>query len=428
MMVRIAVDTGPGNGFVGELRKGRLRYELRRGGRVIAGGQFDLGRMLRAGILAVAALCLVSVLPPQPIPATAVSQPDAYVHVVPDALPAVPAVGALASLDSPVYEMGEHETLRRIADAIRVSVGCLEALNPGAAIEAGARLRLPKAGCEVVVFTAAGGERLADLADFWSAARVADRLGLSVETAMESAPLARTRDYSAWLTTGSPLRPVTLAGLVRDNAIPAGRPLFPGQVVYVQLTRPPSEVQVRLLDGSELYYAANMGLPVVGVLSQSYGGSGGTHRGIDIAAPLGTAIMCPRAGVVLFCGVDEDELALGNHIDLVHEFSPEALAYMATRFGVDDYADLSDADRRECLAGLQAMRAEGVRVSMLESLYGHIGGAAFGVSEGSIVGAWTRLARVGNNGNSTGSHLHWGVLVAEQSVPPLWFVPRAGGG
>ena len=42
------------------------------------------------------------------------------------------------------------------------------------------------------------------------------------------------------------------------------------------------------------------------------------------------------------------------------------------------------------------------------------------------VAAGARLARVGDNGRSTGSHLHLGLLVSEVSVPPMWFVVRAG--
>ena len=414
-MTRVIVETTHRDRVV--LEFGRLvRYEIRVGDRVVAGRQFRLSRILSAVILSVAAFVLISALPP--IPVTAERQPDAYVRVFPVPQPAVPSVAALTFS---TYEVGEGETLARIAYANRVSVATLAALNPGVVVEAEVELRLPRPGQEVVVYTATGGERLSDLADFWCQSRVATLYGEG-PTVTEAALLAKTRDYAAFLAPGSALHPVTLAGLVEDNAIPADRPLAAGQTVYVRLTRPPSEVHVKLSDGSWLYYGANMGLPVVGVLSQSYGGSSGQHRGVDIAAPLDASIVAPRSGVVLWAGWDEAEDAMGVHAHLVHEWSPEALAYIRDRFGVDDYAALGDDDRRECLAGLQAMRTEGVRVSMLESVYGHIGGLAFGVSEGSIVAAGARLARVGDNGRSTGSHLHLAVLVSEVSVPPMWFV------
>ena len=392
-MVRITYETGPGNGFVGEFRKGRLRCEFRRGGRIIAGGQFDLGRMLRAGVLVVAALCLVSLLPPQPFPATA-SQPDSYItHVVPVRLPTVPA---LAALDfSARYEVGKHETLRQIAYTNRVSVGCLEALNPGVTVEAEAKLRLPRPGCEVAVYVATGGERLADLAAYWHEGRVDAYLGQDGPDAPTAELLMETATLKAFLYRGNPRREVTLRALVEDNAISPSRPLRTGQVVYLQLTKPANEIQLYdKVAGTRSYVGCDMGLPVVGVLSQSYGGtSGRQHRAIDIAAPLGSPITATRDGVVVEVGWGGD---LGVFIRMVHLAAPDG-------------------------------------TPILESIYGHVDGYSTAVGE-VVPGVGTRVRQgdiigyVGNNGRSTGSHTHLAVRLYGVLMPPLWFMAEVGGG
>ncbi len=425
--MRIALELGPrwGLGFEAFGKYGRTWLTVF--GKRFTGRQFHLTPLLVALDLFILAFALHAWFGPANTACMA-GQPD-----LAPGKPAPPPYYSLAVPDTPAlgfgeYEVGERESLAQIAYADKVSVACLEALNPGVAVEPGARLVIPKPGCEVVVYRAHGGESLSDLADFWSRERVAHYLGVGGSQDMAAKVLMRARDMTAVLVTQDPCRTVTVERLAADNAIPPTQPLAPGQVVYIQVAAPASEVEVKYRDGSRNYIGCNLGLPVAGRFSQSYGGVSGKHGAIDISAPLGTQITCPRDGVVLFLGVDDREKAtLGNHVHLVHRWSPEALAYMLATFGTDDYAALPDGARREFIAHVEAMRERGVRISSLETVYGHVTEGAFGVGKGSIVRAGQKLATVGDNGHSTGPHVHWAVLVDEVPLPPLWFVAGVEG-
>lgn len=94
----------------------------------------------------------------------------------------------------------------------------------------------------------------------------------------------------------------------------------------------------------------------------SPGGIGSTnHKGIDIAAPIGTGVIAPVSGTVIYAG---QASGYGNYIKLRGD----------------------DGNIYE---------------------FGHLN--SIGVSKGSTVNAGYGIGTVGNTGNSTGPHLHFGV-------------------
>lgn len=98
-----------------------------------------------------------------------------------------------------------------------------------------------------------------------------------------------------------------------------------------------------------------------------------THLGIDISAPLGTKIIAPGDGIVIFAGL---RAGYGNMIVIDHKFG------MTTRYG--------------------HLQRIGVQVGQ------H-------VSRGEIIGY------VGVSGRSTGPHLHYEVWQYDHNVNPLRF-------
>ena len=96
------------------------------------------------------------------------------------------------------------------------------------------------------------------------------------------------------------------------------------------------------------------------------------HQGVDYACPIGTPVRACAAGLMRL-GHD-DEWGYGIHALVDH--------------------------------------LNGVR-----SLYGHLSEILF--KDGEHVSAGTTIARSGNTGNSTGPHLHWGLLTAyDYPIPP----------
>lgn len=94
----------------------------------------------------------------------------------------------------------------------------------------------------------------------------------------------------------------------------------------------------------------------------SPGGIGSTnHRGIDLAAPLGTGVFAPIGGEVLRAGVNG---------------------------GYGNYVEIKGADGNT-------------------HLFGHLN--SINVSKGDVIGAGGLLGTVGSTGTSTGNHLHYGV-------------------
>lgn len=101
------------------------------------------------------------------------------------------------------------------------------------------------------------------------------------------------------------------------------------------------------------------------------------HRGVDIAAPMGTPVVNPADGVV--CLVANDMVLMGNTLMVDH--------------------------------GL------GVR-----SIFIHLNRIL--VKYGDHVAQGDLIARVGQSGRATGPHLHWGIFVGTVAIDPLRVVKK----
>ncbi len=105
-----------------------------------------------------------------------------------------------------------------------------------------------------------------------------------------------------------------------------------------------------------------------------------THEGVDISAPLGTKVVAPADGIVIFAG---QRAGYGNMIVIDHKFG------MTTRYGHLQRMDVQVGEH---------------------------------VTRGDIIG------RVGMSGRSTGPHLHYEVWQFNHNVNPASFFldPRSG--
>ncbi len=116
--------------------------------------------------------------------------------------------------------------------------------------------------------------------------------------------------------------------------------------------------------------------PVTGVYGSSRqfdGAERSWHKGLDYAAPTGTPVVAPAAGVVRLA---RPTFMSGNLLMLDHGAN-------------------------------------------LNSLYAHLN--TMDVKVGQVVQAGTRLGTVGTTGRSSGPHLHWGLYVGAVAIDPqLW--------
>lgn len=119
-------------------------------------------------------------------------------------------------------------------------------------------------------------------------------------------------------------------------------------------------------------------VPARGTFTSGYGGRWGTfHRGIDIAAPIGSPIYAVADGTVINAGPAQ---GFGLWVRIRHNDGTV-------------------------------------------SVYGHV--YSFSVSVGEKVHAGQQIARIGNRGDSTGPHLHFEILVHGRHVDPLpWLAQR----
>lgn len=122
--------------------------------------------------------------------------------------------------------------------------------------------------------------------------------------------------------------------------------------------------------------------PAFGRISGVYGSQrvlGGEprdpHAGVDIAAPTGTAVVAPQAGIVRLAGSFSLE---GNMIILDHGHG-------------------------------------------LTTAYLHL--ARMAVAEGDVVAAGQEIGAIGTTGRSTGPHLHWAMSLGELRLDPQTVVP-----
>lgn len=120
-------------------------------------------------------------------------------------------------------------------------------------------------------------------------------------------------------------------------------------------------------------------LPAVGRFTSGYGARwGATHQGVDIAAPIGAPIRAVMDGTVVNAGP-------------------------ASGFGQWVVLEHSNGER---------------------SVYGHV--SSFNVSVGQQVAAGDVIAAVGNEGQSTGPHLHFEIKPDGSTPvdPQPWFAER----
>lgn len=135
-------------------------------------------------------------------------------------------------------------------------------------------------------------------------------------------------------------------------------------------------------ENSLSYWASSPSLwPVKGWLTSGFGyryspwgGRVKMHKGIDIAAPIGTNIMAPSDGVVVFSG---GKGGYGNTVIIDHGYG-------------------------------------------IKTLFGHT--SQLFVSEGEEVRRGEKIAAVGSTGSSTGPHLHYEVHVDGIPTDPMNYI------
>jgi murein DD-endopeptidase MepM/ murein hydrolase activator NlpD len=147
------------------------------------------------------------------------------------------------------------------------------------------------------------------------------------------------------------------------------------------LTEKSSRLETFYHDQHQLLASTPSIWPVRGYLSASFGnridpftGQRDFHPGIDVSAPIGTKVMAPADGVVVFCG---QKNGYGNHMVIDHGYG------VVTR-------------------------------------YGHLDG--FNVRPGQRVRRGQVIAFVGSTGRSTAPHLHYEVWVYDQMRNPIQYI------
>ena len=120
-------------------------------------------------------------------------------------------------------------------------------------------------------------------------------------------------------------------------------------------------------------------IPVKGRISGVYGSQRvlnskprSTHKGIDIAAPIGTEIIAPSNGKIIL--KEEDMFFTGKTVILDHGMG-------------------------------------------LISIFAHLN--KIDVSLGQYINEGEKIGEVGMTGRATGPHLHWGIYLERISVDPM---------
>ena len=108
------------------------------------------------------------------------------------------------------------------------------------------------------------------------------------------------------------------------------------------------------------------------------------HSALDMAGPVGSPIVAPRDGVVVFA--DETDLGYGWMLILRHQMDDGTIKY--TMYGHND--------------------------SLL-------------VKRGQVVKRGQPIARMGNTGWSEGAHLHWSIFDNLGNTFPVNYLPRQWG-
>ena len=147
------------------------------------------------------------------------------------------------------------------------------------------------------------------------------------------------------------------------------------------LTEKSSKLEAFFRDQRQLLASTPSIWPVRGYLSANFGkridpftGQPDFHPGLDISTPIGTKVVAPADGVVVFCG---QKNGYGNAMVVDHGYG------IVTR-------------------------------------YGHLAG--FNVKPGQRIRRGDVIAFVGNTGRSTAPHLHYEVWVDDQAQNPIQFI------
>jgi murein DD-endopeptidase MepM/ murein hydrolase activator NlpD len=203
-------------------------------------------------------------------------------------------------------------------------------------------------------------------AALWLGALVAGALAAALPTVVDSGPaqVASAADYGLG-TSGD----ANFAGGIDDAGVRQG------------ITEAEAQARLGELAASRAAREPQTVLPTNGILTTCFCMRWGTmHWGIDLAAPLGTPILAATDGVVLQAGP-------------------------ASGYGNAIY--IQDADGNV-------------------QIYGHM--RYYNVSAGEVVHAGDQIAKVGNQGQSTGPHLHFqlqhGSMTGKPFDPIPWFKQR----
>jgi murein DD-endopeptidase MepM/ murein hydrolase activator NlpD len=196
----------------------------------------------------------------------------------------------------------------------------------------------------------------------------------------------RTTTRRRTALAGAVLATTLCGGPIADRAAADDTPTSPATDTDAVSQRAPAVLAVersaeRLPEPSSIQAreeAAAPAWPVAGELTSEFGQRNGRlHRGIDVAAPIGTPIHAVQDGVVTFAGVQS---GYGNTVEIDHGDGHESLS----------------AHQSELL-----------------------------VEQGDRVRRGQRIGRVGSTGSSTGPHLHFEYTVTDQVLDPLELLPAA---
>jgi murein DD-endopeptidase MepM/ murein hydrolase activator NlpD len=233
-------------------------------------------------------------------------------------------------------------------------------------------------GLAAVLLLVAG----AGVTAFVIALRTPDLFATSAEAALLRARLTVVEDSLALARSELEAPDDTLAAALLGGAIPTtaaasaakhAKLATPGLKPLARRTRSGSD------DDSELTTGGIEGLPVIGAIASRFSRARRhpllhiirPHLGVDVAAPRGTPIKAPAAGVVSFVG---RKFGFGLVVEIDH--------------------------------------GNGVTTR-----YAHCGKAM--VDEGAHVTQGVAIATIGTSGLSTGPHLHYEVIVHGRQVDPL---------
>ena len=172
--------------------------------------------------------------------------------------------------------------------------------------------------------------------------------------------------------------------LQRVDGVPP-KTVDPPPAIAARIAREQAQVTAaRVRDDDRADFAQRFIWPVEGRISGRFGNQrvyngkpGSAHSGMDIAAPAGTPVKAPAAGVVTFAG--PDLYLTGGTLLLDHGFGISSNFLHLSRL------DVQPGDR---------------------------------VEQGQVVGA------VGATGRATGPHLHWGMNWFDVRIDPLLVLER----